>query len=179
MQTIKRVDEVQDTCHTVIISIGSNLGDKLDNCRRAIDALRALAHTSVVACSRFYKTAPVDYLDQDWFVNAAVKVVTRLDAHALLDALKGIQRRAGRHDDSIRFGPRIIDLDIIFYAKTVIETPDLLIPHPRLHKRRFVLQPICDIDPAIVHPILKKDVQSLLDQLDDDAQNVEPICCDC
>ena len=177
--TTKEADDAQDNLHTVIISIGSNMGDKLDNCRRAIEALRALSHTSVVACSRFYKTAPVDYLDQDWFVNAAVKVTTRLDAHAFLDALKGIQRRTGRHGGSIRFGPRIIDLDIIFFDKTVIEMPDLLIPHPRLHKRRFVLQPICDIDPAIVHPILKKDVRTLLDQLDDDAQSVEPICCDC
>ncbi|MGB5421062.1 MAG: 2-amino-4-hydroxy-6-hydroxymethyldihydropteridine diphosphokinase [Desulfobacterales bacterium] len=177
--TLKRADDVQDNLHTAIISIGSNLEDKLVNCRRAIDALRALAHTTVDACSRFYKTAPVDYLNQDWFVNAAVKVSTRLDAHALLGALKGIQHRAGRHGDSIRFGPRIIDLDIIFYDETVIETPDLLIPHPRLHKRRFVLQPICDIDPAIEHPILKKDVRALLDQLNDDAQSVEPICCDC
>jgi 2-amino-4-hydroxy-6-hydroxymethyldihydropteridine diphosphokinase len=173
------VDDVQGNLHTAIISIGSNLGDKLDNCRRAIDALKALGHTTVVACSRFYKTAPVDFLEQDWFVNAAVKVATRLDARALLDALNGIQQRAGRHGDAIRFGPRIIDLDIIFYDETVIETPDLLIPHPRLHKRRFVLQPICDIDPAIVHPILKKDVRALLDRLDDDAQSVEPICCDC
>lgn len=170
---------MQNNLHTAIISIGSNLGDKLDNCRRAIDALKALGHTTVVACSRFYKTAPVDYLEQDWFVNAAVKVATRLDAHALLDTLKGIQQRAGRHGDAIRFGPRIIDLDIIFFDETVIETSDLLIPHPRLHKRRFVLQPICDIDPEIVHPKLKKDVRILLEQLDDDAQSVEPICCDC
>jgi 2-amino-4-hydroxy-6-hydroxymethyldihydropteridine diphosphokinase len=170
---------VQDNLHTAIISIGSNLGDKLDNCRRAIDALKALDHTTVVACSRFYKTAPVDYVEQDWFVNAAVKVATRLDAHALLDALKEIQQRAGRYVDAIRFGPRIIDLDIIFYDETVIETSELLIPHPRLHKRRFVLQPICDIDPLIVHPKLKKDVRILLELLDDDAQIVEPICCDC
>ena len=126
---------MQDNLHTAIISIGSNLEDKLVNCRRAIDALRALAHTTVDACSRFYKTAPVDYLNQDWFVNAAVKVSTRLDAHALLGALKGIQQRAGRHGDSIRFGPRIIDLDIIFYDETVIETPDLLdTPSPPAQK---------------------------------------------
>jgi 2-amino-4-hydroxy-6-hydroxymethyldihydropteridine diphosphokinase len=177
--TLKGADILKGNLHTVIISIGSNLGDKLDNCRRAIDALRVLEHTTVVTCSRFYKTAPVDYLDQDWFVNAAAKVVTRLDGHALLDALQRIQQRAGRYGDAIRFGPRIIDLDIIFYDETVIDTPDLQIPHPRLHKRRFVLQPICDIDPAIVHPILKKDVRALLEHLDDDSQSVEPICCDC
>ena len=165
--------------HSVIISVGSNIGDKQDNCQKGIDHLMASGNAFLVKASRFYRTSPVDYLDQDWFVNAAVKVTTRFDAHGLLDALIGIQRRAGRHGDSIRFGPRIIDLDIIFYDETVIETPDLLIPHPRLHKRRFVLQPICDIDPAIVHPILKKNVRALLERLDDDAQSVEPICCDC
>ncbi|MFZ0243421.1 MAG: 2-amino-4-hydroxy-6-hydroxymethyldihydropteridine diphosphokinase [Desulfobacterales bacterium] len=165
--------------HTAIISIGSNLGDKLENCRRAIESLRSVVQTQLCACSRFYKTAPVDYLDQDWFVNAAVKITTRLKASQLLAALQEIQRRAGRRGDPVRFGPRIIDLDIIFFDAAVIETPELQVPHPRLHKRRFVLQPICDIDPAIVHPVLNQDVGMLLDQLKDDAQRVEPICCDC
>ncbi len=165
--------------HTAIISIGSNLGDKLGNCRRAIAALQAVVQTRVSACSRFYKTAPVDYLDQDWFVNAAVKLTTRLEAARLLEALQEIQRRAGRRGDPVRFGPRIIDLDVIFFDAAVIETPKLQIPHPRMHKRRFVLQPICDIDPAIIHPVLKLDVRMLLDQLEDDPQGVEPLCCDC
>ncbi|MFZ0134134.1 MAG: 2-amino-4-hydroxy-6-hydroxymethyldihydropteridine diphosphokinase [Desulfobacterales bacterium] len=169
----------EEGLHTAIISIGSNLGDKLENCRQAIASLRSLGQTSVSACSRFYKTAPVDYLDQDWFVNAAVKITTRLEAFRLLQALQEIQRRAGRRGDPVRFGPRIIDLDIIFFDAAVIETPELRIPHPRMHKRRFVLQPICDIDPAIIHPVLKKDIRMLLDQLEDDAQGVEPLCCDC
>lgn len=170
---------MHDMPHTAIISIGSNLGDKLDNCRRAIDALNAPSQTVVTACSRFYKTEPVDYLDQDWFVNAAVRIITRRDAHALLGVLKAIQRQAGRRDGPVRFGPRIIDLDIIFYGETVMATPELVIPHPRMHKRRFVLQPICDIDPAIVHPVLKENVRTLLDRLVDDTQGVEPICFGC
>ncbi len=170
---------MHDMPHTAIISIGSNLGDKLDNCRRAIDALNAPSQTVVTACSRFYKTEPVDYLDQDWFVNAAVRITTRRDAHALLGVLKAIQRQAGRRDGPVRFGPRIIDLDIIFYGETVMATPELVIPHPRMHKRRFVLQPICDIDPAIVHPVLKENVRTLLDRLVDDTQGVEPICSGC
>ncbi|MFZ0613299.1 MAG: 2-amino-4-hydroxy-6-hydroxymethyldihydropteridine diphosphokinase [Desulfobacterales bacterium] len=174
-----QTDTRPDGRHTAIISIGSNLGDKLDNCRQAIESLRSVGQTRVSACSRFYKTAPVDYLDQDWFVNAVVKITTRLEAAQLLEALQEIQRRAGRRGDPVRFGPRIIDLDIIFFDAAVIETPELQIPHPRLHKRRFVLQPICDIDPAIVHPVLKQDVRLLLNQLKDDAQSVEPICCDC
>ena len=165
--------------HSAIISIGSNMGDKLENCRGAVSALNRLEHTTVSACSRFYKTAPVDYLDQDWFVNVAVKIDTQLVPHELLGALEDIQRRAGRGHDTIRFGPRIIDLDIIFYDEAIIDTPELVVPHPRMHKRRFVLQPICDIDPAIVHPVYQKDIQSLLGQLTDDAQGVELLCCDC
>ena len=162
--------------HTAIISIGSNLGDKLENCRRAVSALDRIDHTTVSACSRFYKTAPVDYLDQEWFVNAVVKIDTGLNPLELLEALKDIQRRAGRVHDPIRFGPRIIDLDVIFFDDEIIDTPDLKIPHPRLHKRRFVLKPICDIDPAIVHPVFQKDVQSLLNQLTDEDQSVEVLC---
>jgi 2-amino-4-hydroxy-6-hydroxymethyldihydropteridine diphosphokinase len=165
--------------HTAIISIGSNMGDKLENCRWAVSALNGLDHTAVSACSRFYKTAPVDYLDQDWFVNAVVKIDTQLLPLELLGALQDIQRSAGRVDDPLRFGPRIIDLDVIFFDEAIIDTPELVIPHPRMHKRRFVLQPICDIDPAFVHPVIRKDIQSLLGQLTDEAQSVELLCCDC
>ena len=162
--------------HTAIISIGSNLGDKLENCRRAISELNRLDRTEVDARSRFYKTAPVDFLDQDWFVNAVVRIDTRLTPRELLEALQDIQNRAGRERDPVRFGPRIIDLDVIFYDDEMIDTPELVVPHPRMHKRRFVLQPICDIDPAIVHPVFRKDVQSLLNQLTDKAQSVEVLC---
>lgn len=162
--------------HTAFISIGSNIGDKLANCQNAISALETVEDTRLCACSRFYKTAPVDYLDQDWFVNAAVKIDTKLAPRELLEALKEIQQRAGRLKDPIRFGPRIIDLDIIFYDTAIIDLPELVIPHPRMHKRRFVLQPICDIDPAFVHPVFQKDVRYLLDQLSDETQSVETLC---
>ena len=161
--------------HSAIISVGSNMGEKLENCRRAIEAMGQIKSTRVAACSRFYKTAPVDYLDQDWFVNAAVQLDTRLAPRELLEALHDIQRRAGRTRDPIRFGPRVIDLDIIFYNAAVIETPALVVPHPRMHKRRFVLQPICDIDPSIVHPVIKKSVRHLLERILDDTQSVEPL----
>lgn len=165
--------------HTAFISIGSNLGDKLENCRSAVTALGNIEQTTVTALSRYYRTAPVDYLHQDWFVNAAAMLETRLAPLDLLAELKGIQHRAGRRRDPIRFGPRIIDLDIIFYDQAVIEAPDLKVPHPRMHKRRFVLQTICDIDPEIVHPVLKRNIRTLLEQLPDDDQSVVPLCCDC
>ena len=159
--------------HVAYLSIGSNLGDKLDNCRRAVDALNRTPLTTVMAESPFYKTDPVDYIDQDWFVNVVVKIETGLDPFALLQRLQAIQREAGRLCDTVRFGPRIIDLDILFYDDAVIATAALEIPHPRLHKRRFVLQPICDIDPAIVHPVLQTTVSDLLARLEDENQRVE------
>jgi 2-amino-4-hydroxy-6-hydroxymethyldihydropteridine diphosphokinase len=154
------------------ISIGSNLGDKLLNCRNAMAALESSGAGKILARSRFYATEPVDYADQDWFINAAVKIATPLSPHALLKRLIAIQRAAGRKVDTVRFGPRILDLDIIFYADRVIEDRELQIPHPRMHKRRFVLQPVCDIDPRIVHPLLHQNVQGLLDQLGEEGQRV-------
>lgn len=159
----------------VIISIGSNLGDKIGNCESAIEALSQLNYTTVLKKSPFYKTAPVDYLEQDWFVNAAVKVRTDLSPFGLLEQMQQIQRRAGRLKDPIPFGPRIVDLDIIFYDDAVIETAELVVPHPRMHKRAFVLQPICDIDPQLVHPVMGLQVKDLLSELDDPTQGIERI----
>jgi 2-amino-4-hydroxy-6-hydroxymethyldihydropteridine diphosphokinase len=158
--------------NTAYISIGSNLGDKLGHCRKGIDALVQSDHTVLIAQSPFYRTEPVDYLDQDWFVNAVVKVATRLEPQRLLAELKAIQIKAGRSQDKIRFGPRVLDMDILLYGNAIIDTPGLTIPHPRLHKRRFVLIPICDIDPEIVHPILNVNMQVLLNRLGDNDQKV-------
>ena len=164
--------------HTAFISVGSNLGEKLENCNTGISALDNGVTGRVIALSPFYKTEPVDYIAQDWFVNAAFKLETTLEPLQLLDELKKIQRQAGRGKDPVRFGPRILDLDIIFYDELVIESEELIIPHPRMHKRRFVLKPICDIDPTFVHPILNKDIRFLLSKLESGTQQIEPIVCD-
>ena len=158
--------------HTAIISVGSNLGDKEANCRRGIEGLLEPGKASLVKASRFYRTSPVDYLDQDWFVNAAVQIETHLEPLDLLAFLQTIQQQAGRKKGGIRFGPRVLDLDIIFYDQLVMKTTSLEIPHPRMHKRHFVLQPICDIDPDITHPLLNIPVKSLLNQLGDNEQEV-------
>ena len=158
--------------HAVIISTGSNLGDKEGNCRKGIESLAGHPGNTLVKASPFYRTSPVDCLDQDWFVNAAVKIETGLEPTDLLALLQKIQAEAGRTKGGIRFGPRELDLDIIFYDRLVMKTPALEIPHPRMHKRRFVLQPICDIDPEIVHPLLNISVKSLLNQLEDMGQEV-------
>jgi 2-amino-4-hydroxy-6-hydroxymethyldihydropteridine diphosphokinase len=158
--------------HIAYISVGSNIGDKLENCQRGIKALTESGTSRVLAQSCIYTTEPVDYEDQDWFINTMVKLETSHDPYQLLDQIELIQRAAGRIKDSVRFGPRILDMDIILYDDRIIDSERLVVPHPRMHKRRFVLKPICDIDPSIIHPVLKKEMQFLLKRLGDDQQKV-------
>ena len=158
--------------HIAYISAGSNLGNKLENCRNGIANLIRSGKTRLLDQSNVYRTEPVDYLDQDWFVNLAVKIETDLDPLPLLDRLKSIEQEAGRTPGGIRFGPRMLDLDIILYDDLVLHDPQLTIPHPRMHKRRFVLQPICDIDPEITHPVLHRKMKSLLENLAEEGQRI-------
>ena len=158
--------------HTAYICVGSNLGDKLENCRRGVAELTRGGESRLMVESPIYRTEPVDYKDQDWFVNYVVKIATRLEPLALLDNLKSIEYHAGRTGDGVRFGPRVLDLDIIFYDQRVMDHSRLVIPHPRMHKRRFVLKPVCDIDPHISHPVLGRTVQSLLADLDETGQRI-------
>lgn len=153
--------------HTVYIAIGSNLGDKLSNCRKGIELLEK-SGVSILACSHFYKTDPVDYADQDRFINAAVKAETDLSPLLLLKALKSIEKQAGRVE-TVRFGPRVLDMDIIFYDDLTMDEAGLTIPHPRMHKRGFVLTPICDIAPEFIHPVLTQTMTELLKQFDNDS----------
>ena len=164
--------------HIAYISVGSNIGNKLENCQKGVAALISSGSIEILKHSQIYKTDPVDYTDQDWFINYVVKIQIVLDPFKLLSTLNAIQRRVGRIVDKIRFGPRVLDMDIILYDDLVIHSAKLIIPHPRMHKRRFVLKSICDIDPTIIHPILKKSMQFLLDQLDDNTQRVLEYSCD-
>jgi len=154
------------------ISVGSNLGDKRDNCQRGIVALEADPQIRITGRSRFYRTEPVDFIAQDWFVNGAVRLQTGLGPFELLDRLMMIQLAAGRPAGGLRFGPRVLDLDLLMYDQLVLEDVRLCLPHPRMHRRRFVLQPMCDIDPSIVHPLLGKTIASLLAELDEHGQGV-------
>ncbi len=158
--------------HTAYILAGSNMGDRLQNCRKGIESLTESGNSRILAQSRIYTTEPVDYEDQDWFINMMVKLETAHDPFQLLDHIEHIQRAAGRLPDPIRFGSRILDLDIILYDDRIIDSERLVVPHPRMHKRCFVLKPICDIDPTIIHPVLKQAMQVLLKRLGDDKQKV-------
>ena len=161
--------------HRAFISVGSNLGDKIENCRKGINGLLADGSSILVNSSSFYRTSPVDYEDQDWFVNLVVMIKTGLDPFELLDQIQGIEKDVGRKTKTIRFGPRVLDLDIVLFDDRVIQTANLEVPHPRMHKRRFVLKPICDIEPSMMHPVLGKDMRSLLESIQDSEQEIVEI----
>jgi 2-amino-4-hydroxy-6-hydroxymethyldihydropteridine diphosphokinase len=160
------------THHMVYLSVGSNIGAKLENCRRGIAALAAAPGVRITGTSPFYKTEPVDFHAQNWFVNGIVRIDSALDPFELLERLQTVQREAGRPAGGARFGPRVLDLDLLMYDQLVLEDPRLCLPHPRMHRRRFVLQPLCDIAPTLVHPLLGKDIRTLLSELGEHGQQV-------
>jgi len=147
---------------TVYLSLGSNVGDREQNLRAAIASLPGES-VRVTRVSSFYETEPVDFLEQAWFLNCAVEGETEVPALELLRALRGIEMRMGSKK-LVAKGPRLIDLDILLYGAETIETPELQVPHPRMHLRRFVLVPLAEIAPEVVHPVLKMTVAELLEE---------------
>lgn len=143
------------------IGIGSNIGDKIGNCKKAIELLGKNTSIAIKKTSSFYETEPVGYKDQDWFVNCAVEIETDLKPLSLLSLCQAIESEMGRTRE-IKYGPRIIDLDILLYNNDIINDKDLRIPHPEMHKRRFVLQTLSDIAPDTIHPALKITIARLL-----------------
>ena len=148
----------------VFIGIGSNLGDTIGNCKIALDEIGNFAE--IVRISSLYETEPVGNEDQPNFINSVVEINTDLSPHGLLTHLKSIEDKLGRVRGE-KWGPRVIDLDIIFYDDLVIKDDDLIIPHPRAHLRRFVLEPICEIAPEFIHPELEISILELLEKLGD------------
>jgi 2-amino-4-hydroxy-6-hydroxymethyldihydropteridine diphosphokinase len=155
------------------IGIGSNLDQPLGQCRNAVTFLSAWPGIKVLRTSSFYRSEPVGYTEQEDFVNAVCEIRTRLDHRTLFDVLKTIEERMGRREER-RWGPRIIDLDLLFYGQEVIDEGDLIIPHPECHKRRFVLLPLAEIASFVIHPAFGVSVRGLLDRLEDESR-VEPI----
>jgi 2-amino-4-hydroxy-6-hydroxymethyldihydropteridine diphosphokinase len=138
----------------IFLSLGTNLGDRVANLQNAIDALQS-QRVQVVRSSSIYETEPQDLKEQPWFLNMAVECRTRFFPLQLLAVIARIERQMGRERkrDSLAKGPRSIDIDILLYGTAVIDSPNLLIPHPRMLDRRFVLEPLCEIDEKLKHPV--------------------------
>jgi 2-amino-4-hydroxy-6-hydroxymethyldihydropteridine diphosphokinase len=144
--------------HTVYLALGSNLGDRLANLRQAIVSLTP--QMELKSKSQVYETPPWGYEDQPKFLNQVVKVITYLDPEPLLKHIKRLEVALGRQE-SFPNGPRLIDIDILFYDDLVLSKPSIVIPHPRLQERGFVLLPLMDIAPDLVHPVSHKTVREM------------------
>jgi 2-amino-4-hydroxy-6-hydroxymethyldihydropteridine diphosphokinase len=146
------------------IGIGSNQGNRIEFCNKA---LRAITKFAVIkSLSSVYETEPVGVIDQPDFINCVVEIGTGLGPWGLLSKLLDIENELGRKRVS-NSDPRTIDLDLLFYQDLVIQDDQLIIPHPRAHLRRFVLEPLCEIAPDLIHPVLGVSVSRLLNDLED------------
>jgi 2-amino-4-hydroxy-6-hydroxymethyldihydropteridine diphosphokinase len=145
--------------HIVYLALGSNLGDRLANLKQAIASLPP--QVDVKARSRVYETPPWGYADQPAFLNQVLKGNTYLEPAPLLKHLKRLEMALGRVP-SFQNGPRLIDIDLLFYNELVLDTPPLVLPHPRMHERGFVLMPLMDIAADLVHPVKNKTIRELV-----------------
>ena len=146
----------------VYLSLGSNLGDREANLRTAIGKLDQLG--TVKGVSAFYETEPVGVTTQPWFLNCAVKLDTEKMPRQLITGILNLEQEMGRQRKQ-KNGPRIIDMDILLFGTSVIETAGLTVPHPRMHERRFVLEPLAEIAPDVRHPVFKRSMRELRDAL--------------
>jgi 2-amino-4-hydroxy-6-hydroxymethyldihydropteridine diphosphokinase len=153
---------------SVYIALGSNIGDRQQNLSEAIRLLiEAGAH--ILQCSRFYETEPVDYLDQEWFLNAVLHAETDLSPIDLLHMLRSIETQMGSKKAFAK-GPRRIDLDVLLYNDAVIDTPELQVPHPRMLARKFVLVPLAEIAPELRHPTWPATAAEMLHRTPDQSE---------
>ena len=153
----------------IFLSIGSNLDDPLKNCLEAINLFKEQKDITLEKSSSLYHTEPVGYKEQNWFINFVLEISSTLNPFSLLVSCKEIEKMLGRKESQVFWGPRVIDIDILFYDNLIIESEDLIIPHPRLHLRKFVLVPLNEINESFVHPVLKKTTSELLADLNNSA----------
>ncbi len=150
--------------HKVLIGIGSNIGDKINNCIIAIKRIKEDKRVVLLKQSSFYLTSPVSYIMQEDFINCAICIDWDSTPLELIKLLNNIEKDMGRIKE-IPKGPRIIDLDIIFFGDLVLDTDLLKIPHPEAHRRKFVIIPCTEIEPEIIHPVFQKKLKCFLSEL--------------
>lgn len=146
------------------IGFGSNMGDRRTYCEEAVRLVSQFPKTSVVSVSSLYETEPLERTDQEWFINCVGAVRTELGPMELFGACQEVERFLGRKRTA-RYGPRTIDLDILFYGDRVIQDPPLNIPHPKVHERRFAMEPLVEIAPNFVHPVLIQTAVQILNAI--------------
>jgi 2-amino-4-hydroxy-6-hydroxymethyldihydropteridine diphosphokinase len=154
------------------LSLGSNLGDRAANLRRAISLLQGLGDVERVSSA--YETEPVEVIGQAWFLNCAIALETKASPEGLLASVLAIEREMGRVRSGAK-GPRVIDLDILLFGNEVCDSPDLNIPHPAMQERRFVLAPMAEIAPEARHPLFKRSMLELLEALPPQGQIVRKV----
>lgn len=157
--------EIEREWNTAYIGLGSNMGNKQENIQLAIEKIGQSQNNKIIQVSKLYETEPVGFLEQDDFINSAIEIRTMFSPNELIKFLLNIEIELKRVR-TIKWGPRTIDLDVLLYNNDIISSKDIVVPHPRMHERSFVLLPLCDIAPYILHPILNKRMVELLKELD-------------
>jgi len=160
--------DTQEIGQFIVLSLGSNVGDRMQYLKQALDALNGIEEITVFDSSSVYETQPVDEPEQEFFLNMVVAARTRFEPKELLKQLKSIEKKLGRKQRKDK-GPREIDIDIIFFGDEVIDEPDLKIPHEHFHKRKFVLVPLSHMIPGFMSPVHDKTINDLLKECPDES----------